>query len=140
MVTEMTNSLNSSHFLSNWMLVMLVTFTEAYLQDILSLIISSGIQVRSLPPAIADEIKNKWTRNIREGGPRIWVRQLKRLGATGYRRDLVPRMKKIWVRRHEIVHSAAEIDNTAMQEFISATKVVNEFVETTDQFVVTSCP
>ena len=72
---------------------------------------------------------------------------MEKFGATGYSPDLHSRMRDIWKRRHRIVHSAQpETDITSigelqeLREFINASKIVDEFIETTDRFVVKSCP
>src|ERR1700722_4535406 len=57
---DLTSLLNESHFLGGWLLVMLVTFTEAYLQDALSLLLSEGLHACALPTDVGDEIKRKW--------------------------------------------------------------------------------
>jgi len=139
---KLVDLLNTSRFLGRWMLVMLVTFAEAYLQDVLSLLVSDRLQRCSLPPAVGNDMTRKWLKDVlRSGSPHKWVKQMEKFGATEYSHDLANRMKKIWDRRHQIAHSAQpEIDNTAMQEFINASMVVNEFVETTDRFVVKSRP
>jgi hypothetical protein len=141
-VADITQIMNRSHFLGSWMLVMLVTFAEAYLHDAFSMLIAAGLNGGSLSPAAAEEITKKWIKNaIRGGGPHKWIEQLRKFGATGFNHDLADRMQKIWDRRHHIAHFAEpEVNKAATQEFISATKIVNEFVDTTERFVVASCP
>jgi hypothetical protein len=144
-VADLTTLLKHSDFLGSWMLTMLVTFTEAYLQDALSLLLSEGLYACSLPPDISDEIKRKWIKEVlRIGKPSKWLKQLAKFGATGYTPNLEEQMTNIWDRRHQIIHSAEpEIDKSplqALQEFLSAARVVNEFLETTDRFVVATCP
>ncbi len=137
-LAEVTALTNTREFLRAWMIVMLVTFAEAYLEDALSLLISTGFNRSFLPDPIADEITKKWIKNlIRGGNPHEWIKKLEKLGATGYEPDLSIKMQKIWARRHALAHTAEpEIKKTASQEFIDAVLVIKVFAEVTDTLVV----
>lgn len=137
-ITSLKTLLNTAHFLRSWMLVMLVTFTEAYLEDVFSLLLTAGFQGGSLPPTATEKITKKWSKDAtRRGGPPAWIIQLTEFGVTGYDPKLAGQMKKVWDRRVSIVHKAEpEITATSWQEFIDAAKLLNDFVETTDRFVV----
>ena len=77
--------LKSRSFLYSWMIVMLVTFAEAYLEDALNLLLASGLSKASLPLPISDEMKRKWVRDIlRSGRPHQWIKKLEEFGVTGY--------------------------------------------------------
>ena len=132
----------SRSFLYSWMIVMLVTFAEAYLEDALNLLLASGLSKASLPLPISDEMKRKWVRDIlRSGRPHLWIKKLEEFGVTGYSPALPEEMRAIWERRHHIAHSAEpEVPNTIPYEFLDAAKVVANFVDTTDAFIVVSCP
>ncbi len=133
--------LTSRFFLHSWMTVMLVTFAEAYLEDALDVLMSTGLKAAALPIDVSDEMKRKWIRDIlRNGRPHEWVKQLKRLGVTGYDESLPDRMKVIWERRHQIIHAAgSEFSSGSLQEFFEAVKVVNRFVDATDKLVQQLC-
>jgi hypothetical protein len=76
-------------------------------------------------------------RLIRGGNPPTWIKQLEQFGVIGYDPDLTPKLVTIWKRRNQIAHTAQpEINQTALQEFLTALRVVNGFVEITDRFVV----
>ncbi len=117
---------------------MLVTFAEAYLEYVLLLLISEGLQPSSLPAPIAEELKKMWVKNLLRGGkPHAWIKQLHALGSIGYDECLSSKMQNIWARRHKIAHTAdPEINNSASQEFLDALIVVKDFAEGTDAFVV----
>ena len=139
-VTDFVGLVKTRQFLSTWLIVMLVTFAEAYFEDVLLLLISEGLQPSSLPVPIAEELKKMWVKNLLRGGkPHAWIKQLQALGATSYDPGLASKMQKIWERRHKIAHTAdPEINNSASQEFLDALIVVKDFAEATDAFVVAS--
>jgi hypothetical protein len=136
-VTEYVGLVKTRQFLGTWMIVMLVTFAEAYLEDVLSLLISDGLQTASLPPDVAAEINKRWVKNLMREKPHAWIKQLERFGVTGYDPDLAEKMQTIWNRRHNIAHTAEpEISPTVSQELVDAVIVVGKgFVEVTDAFV-----
>jgi hypothetical protein len=130
----------STTFLSGWMIVMLVTFAEAYLDDVLGLLITNGFAGTTLPASVSDEMKRKWVKEVLRGGsPHQWINKLTEFGVTGYASTLHDQLRDIWQRRHRIVHSA-EVPNMAMTEFTAAATVVNTFINTTDAFIAASCP
>ena len=138
--TGYVNLVKTRQFLGTWMIVMLVTFAEAYLEDVLSLLISDALQTSSLPPEVASEINKKWVKNLMREKPNAWIKQLERFGVTGYDSDLAGKMQKIWDRRHKIAHTAEpEISPTVSRELVDLVIVVGKgFVEVTDAFVVAS--
>src|ERR1019366_3202923 len=142
LIDQIAALVKSRSFLYSWMIVMLVTFAEAYLEDALNLLLASGLSKASLPLPISDEMKRKWVRDIlRSGRPHQWIKKLEEFGVTGYSPALPEEMRAIWERRHGIAHSTeSEVRNTIPYEFLDAAKVVASFVDTTDAFIVTSCP
>jgi hypothetical protein len=137
-VVDFTQMVKTRQFLGAWMVVMLVTFAEAYLEDALGLILSHGMQPASLPAAISADMTKKWIKNLlRVGSPHAWIKQLEALGATGYDPDSGDKMRAIWDRRHKIAHTAEpEINATASRQLVDAAFVVTAFVKVTDAFVV----
>jgi hypothetical protein len=134
-----TDQLVSKFFLHSWMTVMLVTFAEAYLEDVLDALISAGLASSALPQDVNDEIKLKWIRETLRGKPREWIKQLKRLGVTGFGEDLGRGMEEVWQRRHKIVHGPHPKAKPTfhighMEQFVKDAKIVNRFVEVTDAF------
>jgi hypothetical protein len=141
-IDQMVVAIKSGHFLYSWMTVMLVTFAEAYLEDVLNSLISQSLVSSTLPDAIKDEITKKWVKDaLRIGRPNEWIKQLAKFGITGYPSDMAGQLLIVWQRRHTIVHTAQpEIPNTAPQQFLDATKLVAEFMKTTDDQFLTICP
>ena len=125
-------------FLQGWMLVMLVTFAEAYLEDVLNLLIGQGLQRSHLPHSIGKNMQRKWVKDILRAGPREWLTNLENFGATGYRARLAEDMMFIWKRRHIIVHTAElpQPPAKALTEFGNAVDIIGSFVKTTNRFVV----
>jgi hypothetical protein len=106
LIEEMNVSLATRKTIITWAIPMLVTFTEAYLQDALTLLISSAFQSSSSPGPIVEEITSKWIKGtIRSGNPHKWVNQLKKFGVTRYPEDLAGRLQKTWDLRHQIIVS-----------------------------------
>lgn len=141
-VSQITDLIRSNAFLHTWMIVMLVTFAEAYIEDALNILISSGLCRTSLPSDISEEMKKKWVRDIlRAGKPTQWIKAFEQFGATGYDSKIPDQLTLLWKRRHTIVHSASPASNTAItNEVFKAIVMVNGFVKTTDAFIVASCP
>ena len=141
-------------FLRDWMLVMIVAFAEAYLENILTLLVKRN-------PAWVDDLKlkvsyaeltasaslaggmetisNRWQRswvtNILRDKPPQWITRLEKLGAHGYRTGLPADMTSVWDKGHAIIHSG-ETQSLSASEFKKALNVIGSFVEPTDRFVV----
>jgi hypothetical protein len=137
-VTSMAELRKSTSFLHTWMIVMLVTFAEAYIEDILLLLISDGLKGSSLPRATSEEITKKWVKNLLRGGnPHAWVKQLEKFGASHYDPELAGKMQRLWERRHSIVHTAEpEAGPASSQEFLDAMLAIKSFVDVTEPFVI----
>jgi hypothetical protein len=115
-VDEMITSLQARMTIMTWAVPMLVTFTEAYLQDAFALMVSGAYGRTALPGPIVDEISSKWIKStIRSGTPHQWVNQLKKFGVTGYPDDLSGKLQRIWDLRHDVIHSA-EPDTAVMKD------------------------
>jgi hypothetical protein len=131
-------------FLNNWQLVMMVTFVETYLQDVLSdaakedasIIKDSKISASyeevissSSLEALADDIRYKWaSRNFITCGPTKWIERLRQMGAKNLSSVLAKPMEEIWGIRHLIVHNSGIVT----REFIRIhphckSKVGNEY-------------
>jgi hypothetical protein len=115
-------------FLYDWVLVMMVTFAEAYLENALLLLITaypewmktkdpvklSGADVLAIGATPDTEkrwqelmalLRKRWVKQFLRNSPEVWIKRLKKRGALGYRKDLAEKMKTVWVRRHAIVHA-----------------------------------
>jgi hypothetical protein len=108
--------------LTLWQVVMLVTFVEAYLQDLLAAAASidpdmmrESLQVAKYADIIsatsldelANDLRARWARNwSSDGGPTRWISRLKRMGAGGYPKNLASSLELIWGIRHVVVHAA----------------------------------
>ncbi|HEV2149718.1 MAG TPA: hypothetical protein VGR37_20120 [Longimicrobiaceae bacterium] len=112
-------------FLNEWDCVMVVTFTETYLQDVLAYFAAldsrlmgdseqsatyAEIAAAGSVEALAAELRDRWARNfVDDGGPRRWIGRLRRMGASALSEDLVPTMEELWGVRHLVVHRAGAI-------------------------------
>jgi hypothetical protein len=132
----------STSFLYTWMIVMLVAFAEAYIEDALKLLISSGLSATSLPAPIIGEMKRQWIKDIlRRGKPHQWITALEKVGVTGYDKELADKLSVLWTRRHNLVHSPlAEVGSALTNELCDAITLVSNFVKTTDRFIAQSHP
>jgi hypothetical protein len=108
-----------------WVPVMLVTFAEAYLQDVLAYLAASdsSLMSKSEQSAIyadvllaksieelAASLRERWARGIiNDGGPRKWSKTLPRIigfSPDKYPDDLINKMELLWGVRHVVVHAA----------------------------------
>ena len=138
---DATEKISSMFFLCSWMTVMLVTFAEAYLEDVLDSFLNASLASSTLPSDLREEFNKKWRKEVmRSGNPSHWINHLRRFGVQGYSDDLPKQLREIWDQRHRIVHSPGqEVDGVkAAQEFIKASKLVTGFVTTTDRFFSSS--
>ena len=86
---------------------MLVTFAEAYLEDVLDSFLTSSLASSTLPSDLREEFNKKWRKEVmRSGNPSHWIKHLRRFGVRGYSDDLPDQLKQIWDQRHRIVHLA----------------------------------
>jgi hypothetical protein len=117
-------------FMYDWMLVMMVTFAEAYLQNVLVLLETSypawmgtkeklvsgrdvlkseGLDPEKQWRALMTIIRQRWAEHFLRNPPTQWIARLEKFGATGYQAGLGEQMATIWNRRHAIVHSVEVI-------------------------------
>jgi len=101
---------------------MLVTATEAYLQDALAFaaerdtrlmkdseLSATYEQITSAQSLedLAGELRDRWARGfVDKGGPRSWKLRLERMGARGYVDGVEELLETLWGLRHIIVHRA----------------------------------
>lgn len=129
-----------------WKVVMLVTCTETYLQDVLAAAArvdaslmrkseqqatyASVLTAASLE-ALADEMRQRWARGwLNDGGPRKWTDKLVRMGAR-FPEGLAERLERIWGIRHLIVHNAGVVTGDFVKRYPNANAVVGEPVPLT---------
>ena len=138
MVAQFQTSINNRLFSAPWLIVILVTFAEAYLQDAFSLIIKGSFKNGTLPDVVAEEVSAKWVKEtIRSGGPSQWITKLTKFGATGFEADQGTRMQKIWDLRNKIVHTAEPvIEGNPYSVLKDALSLIGKFVMTADALVV----
>ena len=116
--------------LLEWEAVMLVTVTEAYVQDVLAFAAERDAalmkdsdqtaayhevsQAQSVTD-LATELRRRWARNfLEDGGPRRWAERFERMGARGFKPDVGETMELHWGVRHVVVHNASK----ATAEFV----------------------
>jgi len=120
---------SASDLMWRWQPVLLVTFLETYLQDLLADAarldddlmsesdqrasyqeINSARSVKSL----ADLMRFRWARNfVDSGGPAHLIDRLNRMGAKSYRPETSGHLEELWGVRHVVVHRSG----FATQEF-----------------------
>ena len=114
-------------FLFEWMLAMIVTFAEAYLENVLLLlttaspalmatneVVVSGNDVLSIDAELPAErrwqrfmeiMRQRWATQFLRGSQGQWLSRLEKFGAPKYRAGLAEEMSTVWKRRHAIVHA-----------------------------------
>lgn len=139
---QMTQTVVSGRFLYSWMIVMVVTFAEAYLEDVFSILITQGLSTSALPAELQTEIAKKWVKEaMRRGRASEWIKHLGKFGISGFPPELPSQLQPIWQKRHTFVHTAEpSMTNAAPQEFLEATKRITSFIEKIDAQLLTLCP
>jgi hypothetical protein len=132
-IDQMTTAITSRNFVYSWMTVMLVTFAEAYLEDVLRLLISQALSSSTLHDSVKSEITKKWVKEALRGRPQDWIKQLDKFGIGGDASNQADKLAVVWQRRHTLVHTAEpEIPNTAARQFLDAVILVSSFIESVD--------
>jgi len=105
-----------------WAVVMIVTFVEAYIQDVLSAAASverklmakseqralyADVLAAESIEALANGMRVRWARAwVTDGGPTRWIKRLEAMGVSKFPADLAGRLELLWGIRHVVVHSA----------------------------------
>lgn len=103
-------------------IVLLVTFTEAYLQDVLAhaaslipdLMAESDQKIAYgelegfiSVDEVSSELRFRWARNfVDKGGPKIWSERFARMGSANLEAKVTASMEEAWGVRHVLVHRA----------------------------------
>jgi hypothetical protein len=142
LLAELRNSLTTRATILTWSVPMLVTFTEAYLQDAFMLLFRSAFSSSTLPGPMVEEVVGKWVKGtMRSGTPHQWTNQLIKFGATGYPEDLGTKLQTIWDLRHKIIHTAdPNIYLLKLRSIADIFTIVVGFVRTTDEFLIAKSP
>jgi hypothetical protein len=137
-------------FLYHWILVMLLTFVEAYLEDFLVTIVQlnpvwcSSEAMYSFEDLIdnptieslRDKVARQWAKNIlRQGTPKNWIKRLEGFGVGGYPDNFGKNLEKIWDRRNEIVHEPNNQLSDGLKYLKGAIGECGLFVKITDAFL-----
>jgi hypothetical protein len=139
-IVRVVNNLNkriseyvmASRLSYEWISVMLVAFTEAYLEDGLiglavvnpQLLMNDApstdyariFEVQSLDE-LREEMRRQWALQKLQGGPSKFVRRLKDMGARGYDDREIFRVQHLWDTRNLIVHSRGIVDRNYVAKF-----------------------
>jgi hypothetical protein len=115
-------------YVFDWMLVMTVTYTEAYLENALLLLVNaspsamrtkeriwltaeeaSQIDTRSDTKQQLSDIRQtmckRWAEQFLRDKPSAWIAKLTNMGVNTFGPTLAKEMNKVWTRRHELVHA-----------------------------------
>jgi hypothetical protein len=126
-IREMVDDLvRTQPFLFDWMLVMSVTFAEAYLDGALQLLaaadesVMSGSQmlltgddILTIDPTLTPEerwklvlnvLRMRWATQFLREKPTQWISRLEKFGAPTYPPDLAPKLSDSWKARITIIH------------------------------------
>jgi hypothetical protein len=142
-------------FLFDWMLAMMVTFAEAYLENALLLLTTARPELMAtndklvsgddvlkqiqgaLPAekrwqALMEMMRQRWAKQFLRAKPKDWITRLEKFGAPKYRKDLAAKMTTTWRRRHEIVHAPPPIRSVEVAGLSPA--AVARFVQSRREF------
>lgn len=115
----------TTQFAFEWYLAMIVTFAEAYLEDILAAaaVVEPALMKESDIKASYSEIssstsidelagvlRHRWARNfITDGGPTKWTSRLTKLGAPAFADAHLRELEELWGMRHMVVHRVGRV-------------------------------
>jgi hypothetical protein len=122
-LSDMLDALNGVLANHEFLPVLMVAITEAYLKDVLvyaagidptlmerseqSALYNDLLNATSLEDA-KEQLRRKWARSFTYGrGPAAWIKSLQKMGAHGYRTETSGAMEALWGVRHLIIHSAS---------------------------------
>lgn len=129
-------------FMFDWILVMVVTFSEAYLENVLLLLTSaspalmktketvklSGADVLGIEEKFDTEkrwqelmalLRKRWVKQFLNESPGKWIARLEKFGAPKYPPALAAEMTTIWNRRHAIVHAPRTAQSDQLAESVA---------------------
>jgi hypothetical protein len=138
---EVQKEIDASTFLTSWKIVILVSFTEAYVEDAFRIVMAKrlapdGRDLLQITSTRKD-FTRPWVDSIIRAGTAEWIKMFTKLGVVGYRDNLADELGKTWKRRNDIVHQPRLETMTAQEgEFVNALDAVQHFVLTTDEFIV----
>jgi hypothetical protein len=141
--------MDMSAVVHSWILVMVVTFAETYLHDILAdcAALDPGLMNDSQQSATFEdidaasslvelkaELTSRWASNWiqRRGGPRKFVSTLHDYGARGFEATAVDALEELWGIRHVIVHRAGYADASFVRRHPSLGIAIGERIAVTD--------
>lgn len=121
----------ASDLIWKWQPVLLVTFLETYLQDVLcegarvDPSIMGGTEqkaayadvqsARSLE-ALAETLRARWARNVIDGdGPTKLITRLSKMGARGFGDDTPEALEALWGVRHVVVHRSGFVTHDFLE-------------------------
>ena len=140
--TRVKDLIQVNMFVSEWYVVMHVTFAEAYLQDVLEMCARADPDVMgdSKPSAtyeeicaadskelIEEELRLKWARSFLDHrGPARWIERLDKMGVRDYPAGLAQTLEEAWGVRHVVVHKAGVATHDFVRRHPEFGATVNE--------------
>jgi hypothetical protein len=118
---------------SRWIIVMLISFLEAFLEDVLAeiasrnpkVIKSEGMPVQTIIAAksleeLKSEIRSNWAHDaLRPNGPNRWYRTLRDMGAKKIDQQVITEVQHLWDTRNLIVHARGIADKSYSKKYAS---------------------
>jgi hypothetical protein len=134
---------------NRWMAVMLVTYFESYLEDILIeiakrnplLIKNVDLDVRNVFEAgsideLRDDVRRQWAHNaLRPDGPKQWYRALKDRGAPEFDEAAMRELQHMWDTRNLIVHGKCLVDAVYARKYADKGAKRGERVKVTSHLI-----
>ena len=122
-----------TRFTTQWLCLMLVTFTTTYLKDALVYVASTNPEwMKEADPlpyqtifeaetidALRSEMMHRWADKSVQAGPRAWFALLKKLGARGYKDDTQFLLTHLWDTRNRVVDGRGTADASYVKAYAS---------------------
>ena len=138
-----------TRFTTQWLCVMLVTFTTAYLKDeFVYLALKNSELLKEADPLpyqtifgaetnddLKSEMMQRWADKSVQGGPKAWFALLKKLGARGYKDDTQFLLTHLWDTRNRVIHGSGTADAAYVRAYASLKLTHGDSIPLTNETV-----
>jgi len=146
---QLRSVVRANALVNEWHIVMVVTFLETYLEDVLAntagvdpshmakseqaVNYADAVEANSLDE-LRSEIRRRWANNVvRNGSPAAWVQRLRGWGASQLRDDHVEHLDQIIGARHVVVHAAGRVTREFVRRYPSSNRKVGQQIDITTE-------
>ncbi|MEP6609921.1 MAG: hypothetical protein ABJA83_14785 [Burkholderiaceae bacterium] len=136
-----------TRFTVQWLCVMLVTFTTAYLEDrFVYLALKNSESMKEADPLpchtifkaetiddLKSEMMHRWADKSIQAGPKSWFALLKKLGARDYKDDTQFLLTHLWDTRNRVVHGRGAADALYVKSYASLNLTLGDSIPLTNK-------